>query len=459
MGDSSDVTCDGGSSNASSHGYSGNAVSWSAGSTTPRTFSGLSSSPASSCSSGDFEIGSSQLTVGSGGQVSGEGTIAGTIIDNGLIISGAAPSTYVGGTGGLLDITGTVTGTGALEVGAGQIGSYFHGFVVDPATFSTLELGAPTNNDVMFGDSIGALMLDNPTTFTGKITPAGFGDQIILGGLSLSSLTSYSYTGDMAGGTLVLNANGQVIPLHLIGTYDSGSFNFSAGPQSLSTLPPSLEITVTSSATINLPPYNPSVTAPPEPGHGIIALPGSGAQYLETPTGDGSTFTITNKATGAVALYSTHDDNYITFANGQALIVAIADDANIARLYSAALGRAPDQWGLDGWENSYSKNISSFAKSQGVYVALGETNDGDGTSVAGGFTQSVEFKQLYGSLNDTQFVTQLYQNVLGRGPDQTGLDGWLNAMHSDGYTRDMVLVGFAESAENIANSAHWLITA
>src|ERR1700722_15031291 len=59
MGDGSDVTCDGGSSNASSHGYSGNAVSWSAGSTTPRTFSGLSSSPASSCSSGDFEIGSS----------------------------------------------------------------------------------------------------------------------------------------------------------------------------------------------------------------------------------------------------------------------------------------------------------------------------------------------------------------------------------------------------------------
>src|SRR5580700_10779365 len=58
MGDGSDVTCDGGSSNASSHGYSGNAVSWSAGSTTPRAFSGLSSSPASSCSSGDFEIGS-----------------------------------------------------------------------------------------------------------------------------------------------------------------------------------------------------------------------------------------------------------------------------------------------------------------------------------------------------------------------------------------------------------------
>src|ERR1700722_1239197 len=64
MGDSSDVTCDGGSSNASSHGYSGNAVSWSAGSTTPRTFSGLSSSPPSSCSSGDFEIGSSHSSIG-----------------------------------------------------------------------------------------------------------------------------------------------------------------------------------------------------------------------------------------------------------------------------------------------------------------------------------------------------------------------------------------------------------
>ena len=83
-------------------------------------------------------------------------------------------------------------------------------------------------------------------------------------------------------------------------------------------------------------------------------------------------------------------------------------------------------------------------------------------SIAAGFTNSTEFQQKYGTLSDTAFVTQLYQNVLVRAPDQAGLNGWLDLMHQGDasgqiYTREMVLVGFAESPENIAKAAgDWL---
>ena len=73
------------------------------------------------------------------------------------------------------------------------------------------------------------------------------------------------------------------------------------------------------------------------------------------------------------------------------------------------------------------------------------------------------FKAKYGPLNDAGFVSQLYQNVLSRVPDTSELNAWLNLMHngdSNGtlFTRDMVLVGVAESSENIAKTAaDWLI--
>lgn len=141
----------------------------------------------------------------------------------------------------------------------------------------------------------------------------------------------------------------------------------------------------------------------------------------------------------------------------QIIFIENADNANIARLYSAALGRTPDIGGQAGWEDIYANNVSAAAKAQGVYCSLAQTDDGFGTTIAGGFAQSAEFLSKYGALDDVGFVAQLYANVLGRAPDQGGLDGWLGLLHGGGFTRDMVLVGFAESPENIAKTAEWLI--
>ncbi|WP_298870907.1 DUF4214 domain-containing protein [uncultured Bradyrhizobium sp.] len=146
---------------------------------------------------------------------------------------------------------------------------------------------------------------------------------------------------------------------------------------------------------------------------------------------------------------------FLTFAD-KTMFVENADDANIARLYSAALGRAPDIAGQSAWEDIYANNISPTVKAQGVYISLAQTTIG-GLSIAGGFAQAPEFLNKYGNLDDAGFVTQLYLNVLDRTPSQAEVTAWVNNIHN-GETRDMVLVGFAESPENIAKTAaDWLI--
>ena len=75
------------------------------------------------------------------------------------------------------------------------------------------------------------------------------------------------------------------------------------------------------------------------------------------------------------------------------------------------------------------------------------------TQLADFFATSPEFQATYGSLNNTQFVTLLYNNVLGRAPDTAGLNGWVSLLQS-GYTRGQVLVGFSDSPEYQASSAN-----
>jgi hypothetical protein len=69
-----------------------------------------------------------------------------------------------------------------------------------------------------------------------------------------------------------------------------------------------------------------------------------------------------------------------------------------------------------------------------------------------------KFISRYGTLTDTGFVTAMYENVLGRAPDQAGLNFWLGQLEGGGQTRAVVLVRFAESPENVAKTAAWLVT-
>ena len=121
-------------------------------------------------------------------------------------------------------------------------------------------------------------------------------------------------------------------------------------------------------------------------------------------------------------------ENFFNSAEFQGVI------APVARLYFAYFLRIPDYGGLTFWINFYRAGNALAAVSQA-------------------FATSAEFTNRYGSLNNTQFVNLVYQNVLGRAPDTAGLNFWVGQLNG-GATRGQVMLGFSESAEFKASSAN-----
>lgn len=101
------------------------------------------------------------------------------------------------------------------------------------------------------------------------------------------------------------------------------------------------------------------------------------------------------------------------------------------RLYQAAFDRQPEPAGLGFWIK---------------YMDLGLSVNG----AAAQFMASAEFVNMYQGTDDRAFITKLYNNVLHRGPEQSGMDFWLKAIQVDHHTRAEVLGFFSESPENQA---------
>ena len=100
------------------------------------------------------------------------------------------------------------------------------------------------------------------------------------------------------------------------------------------------------------------------------------------------------------------------------------------RLYKAAFDRTPDKEGLGFWIGVLDKGASL-------------------ESVALGFVVSDEFETINGqNPTNLEFVSSLYQHILGRLPDQSGLDYWASQLDSKGLNKSQVLYSFAESTEN-----------
>jgi autotransporter-associated beta strand protein len=108
----------------------------------------------------------------------------------------------------------------------------------------------------------------------------------------------------------------------------------------------------------------------------------------------------------------------------------------IAHLYFGALGRLPDAATLDFLMD---KRLS-------------------GTSLVGmadSLVAGAEFAGKFTAQDNTGFVNQLYQNVLHRAPEQAGIDYWTHQLAA-GARRGEVLLGFTESAEFKAASDHYV---
>ncbi len=122
----------------------------------------------------------------------------------------------------------------------------------------------------------------------------------------------------------------------------------------------------------------------------------------------------------------------ITSLNGGA-------EGQVFRLYLATLGREPDPNGFQNW-------VSQLQIDGRAYL-----------DIIPGFVNSAEFQATYGSLDDTAFVTLLYNNVLSRAPDAAGLARWTGDL-ANGVSRSEVVRGFAESQEHRTNTANALDT-
>jgi subtilisin family serine protease len=167
-------------------------------------------------------------------------------------------------------------------------------------------------------------------------------------------------------------------------------------------------------------------------GAGVDTLQVSGlaANYVVTATSAG--FTLTNQTDNSVNTLQSVER--IQFTDKAVALDIIGNGGEVYRLYQAAFNRAPDKGGLGFW--------------------MGAMDNGKSLSdVASGFVNSDEFHKLYGTnpTND-QLVNAMYQNVLHRAPEKTGLDFWVSALEH-GTTTTQLLTSFSDSAENIATMA------
>ncbi len=123
----------------------------------------------------------------------------------------------------------------------------------------------------------------------------------------------------------------------------------------------------------------------------------------------------------------------------------------ITELYNAAFGRQPDLGGVEYYMNQLAGGVTF-------------------QQIATEFMTSPEFQSRFGSnISDTQFVTDLYQNVLHRAASATEIEYYVAALANNeagsivntanplAWTREQELLNFTTSPENQADTAGFVI--
>ena len=170
-------------------------------------------------------------------------------------------------------------------------------------------------------------------------------------------------------------------------------------------------------------PPPPPASEPPTPPPDLRLTGGAGADTL---TGDGGRDTIEGVGDADRLLGMAGDDILL---GGTVRPAWDAVAAQVYRLYHATLDRDPDIAGLLSWHGR---------------LLSGERTV---TEVAEGFVGSREFRNVYGALDNADFVTLLYRNVLDRAPDAAGLAYWTGLLDTQARSRAAVVTGFSDSNE------------
>lgn len=157
----------------------------------------------------------------------------------------------------------------------------------------------------------------------------------------------------------------------------------------------------------------------------------SGNRSMYTVSLSSGVITVADALTGRDGRDTLRDIERVKFADLSLAFDVDGHAGEAYRLYQAAFDRAPDLGGL---------GFQMKALDDGLSLSL----------LAGNFLQSPEFSATYGSLDDAQYVTQLYANVLHRAPDSGGLAYHVADLQEHGLSRADVLTHFSESPENQA---------
>jgi hypothetical protein len=140
-------------------------------------------------------------------------------------------------------------------------------------------------------------------------------------------------------------------------------------------------------------------------------------------------FVVTDKAGAASNLTGVER---IQFADATIALDINGNAGQAYRLYQAAFNRTPDKVGLGFWINAMDSGSSLISVSQGFVV-------------------SNEFKDAYGvNRSNHDLVSQFYQNILHRAPEEGGLNFWVGVLDNKQVGVADVLAGISESAENKA---------
>ncbi len=136
----------------------------------------------------------------------------------------------------------------------------------------------------------------------------------------------------------------------------------------------------------------------------------------------------------------------ISFDDGDLVFDIGGDNTGfVYRMYEACFDRTPDEGGLRFWTG-----IVDSLKEREPWVDVHDF-------LADRFLTSGEFKDLFGdNPSNGDYITAMYENVLGRQADQSGHDFWVGGMEN-GLGFDDILIAFTECEENVAGTIEDLI--
>lgn len=108
-----------------------------------------------------------------------------------------------------------------------------------------------------------------------------------------------------------------------------------------------------------------------------------------------------------------------------------ASQEEVQKCYIAYYGRPADPGGLAFWSSLLDKN------------------GGSPGSIINSFTQSPESQALYANLTSSQVVTTLYEQLLGRAPEEEGLQYWTTQLESGNLSRQNIMMTLLNSAYGV----------